>query len=112
MSLCRHETHCFFKCYGDHRDLHVLTHSFPTRRASDLTGPGHGGPGIVANTYLEDTYSELYPEVSRDHAGMQKLFRQFSWPYGIPSRSEEHTSELQSLMRNSYAVFCLKKITS
>src|SRR3546814_4558882 len=56
-----------------------------------VTGPGHGGPGIVANTYLEDTYSELYPEVSRDHAGMQKLFRQFSWPYGIPSHAAAQT---------------------
>ncbi len=50
-----------------------------------ITGPGHGGPGIVANTYLEGTYSELYPEVSQDEAGMQRLFRQFSFPGGIPS---------------------------
>src|SRR3954465_12557362 len=50
-----------------------------------ITGPGHGGPGIVANTYLEGTYSELYPEVSQDAAGMQRLFKQFSFPGGIPS---------------------------
>jgi len=50
-----------------------------------ITGPGHGGPGLVANTYLEGTYSELYPHVSRDEEGMRALFRQFSFPGGIPS---------------------------
>jgi xylulose-5-phosphate/fructose-6-phosphate phosphoketolase len=50
-----------------------------------VIGPGHGGPGIVANTYLEGTYSEIYPEVSQDAQGMQRLFRQFSFPGGIPS---------------------------
>jgi xylulose-5-phosphate/fructose-6-phosphate phosphoketolase len=50
-----------------------------------ITGPGHGGPGLVANAYLEGTYSEVYSEVSRDEAGMRKLFRQFSFPGGIPS---------------------------
>jgi len=50
-----------------------------------VTGPGHGGPSIVANTWLEGTYSELYPSVSRDEAGMARLFRQFSFPGGIPS---------------------------
>jgi xylulose-5-phosphate/fructose-6-phosphate phosphoketolase len=50
-----------------------------------ITGPGHGGPGIVANTYLEGTYSELYPDISTDEAGMRRLFRQFSFPGGIPS---------------------------
>jgi xylulose-5-phosphate/fructose-6-phosphate phosphoketolase len=50
-----------------------------------VTGPGHGGPAIVANTWLEGTYSELYPSVSRDEAGMARLFRQFSFPGGIPS---------------------------
>ena len=59
-------------------------------RAFDLDmmfviGPGHGGPAIVANTYLEGTYSEIYPQVSRDAAGMKRLFRQFSFPGGIPS---------------------------
>ena len=52
-----------------------------------VTGPGHGGPGIVANTYLEGTYSELYPDVSQDEAGLAKLFRQFSFPGGIPSHA-------------------------
>jgi xylulose-5-phosphate/fructose-6-phosphate phosphoketolase len=50
-----------------------------------LAGPGHGGPALVANVYLEGTYSEIYPEVSQDVAGMKRLFRQFSTPGGIPS---------------------------
>src|SRR5690606_23097593 len=50
-----------------------------------ITGPGHGGPALVANTWLEGTYSELYPSVSMDEAGMARLFRQFSFPGGIPS---------------------------
>src|SRR4051812_12550482 len=52
-----------------------------------VTGPGHGGPGLVANTYLEGTYSELYPNVTQDEAGMKKLFTQFSFPGGIPSHA-------------------------
>ena len=51
----------------------------------NVTGPGHGAPGIVANTYLEGTYSELYPAISQDAEGMKKLFTQFSFPGGIPS---------------------------
>ncbi len=50
-----------------------------------VTGPGHGGPALLANVYLEGTYSEVYPDVSRDVAGMTKLFRQFSFPGGVPS---------------------------
>ncbi|MEO7755755.1 MAG: phosphoketolase family protein, partial [Dokdonella sp.] len=50
-----------------------------------VSGPGHGGPAVVANTYLEGSYSEVYPAVSRDIAGLQKLFLQFSYPGGIPS---------------------------
>ena len=50
-----------------------------------LAGPGHGGPAIVANVYLEGTYSEIYPHISRDETGLQRLFRQFSTPGGIPS---------------------------
>ena len=50
-----------------------------------LAGPGHGGPALVANVYLEGTYSEIYPEVSRDEPGLRRLFRQFSTPGGIPS---------------------------
>jgi xylulose-5-phosphate/fructose-6-phosphate phosphoketolase len=56
-----------------------------------LTGPGHGGPGLVANTYLEGTYSELYPSVSQDEQGMKKLFTQFSFPGGIPSHVAPET---------------------
>ena len=56
-----------------------------------ITGPGHGGPGIVANAYLEGTYSELYPLVSRGEAGMKELFRQFSFPGGIPSHAAPET---------------------
>src|SRR5437762_9712779 len=49
-----------------------------------IAGPGHGGPAVVANTYLEGTYSELYPNVSQDAEGMRRLFKQFSFPGGIP----------------------------
>jgi xylulose-5-phosphate/fructose-6-phosphate phosphoketolase len=52
-----------------------------------VCGPGHGGPAMVANTYLEGTYSELYPDVTLDEARMRKLFRQFSFPGGIPSHA-------------------------
>ena len=50
-----------------------------------VSGPGHGGPALVGNTYLEGTYSEIYPNISRDEAGLKKLFTQFSFPGGIPS---------------------------
>jgi xylulose-5-phosphate/fructose-6-phosphate phosphoketolase len=56
-----------------------------------IAGPGHGGPGLVANTYLEGTYSELYPGISQDTAGMQRLFKQFSFPGGIPSHAAPET---------------------
>jgi len=56
-----------------------------------VTGPGHGGPALVANTWLEGTYSELYPEVSQDAEGMARLFRQFSFPGGIPSHCAPET---------------------
>src|SRR5437868_4915442 len=52
-----------------------------------VSGPGHGGPAVVANTYLEGTYSEIYPNVSQDEAGLRKLFIQFSFPGGIPSHA-------------------------
>jgi xylulose-5-phosphate/fructose-6-phosphate phosphoketolase len=65
-------------------------------RARDLDiiymcGPGHGGPGMVANTYLEGTYSEIYPDISETTEGMKKLFRQFSFPGGIPSHAAPET---------------------
>jgi xylulose-5-phosphate/fructose-6-phosphate phosphoketolase len=56
-----------------------------------LAGPGHGGPGMVANTYLEGTYSEMYPDITKDAEGMRKLFRQFSFPGGIPSHAAPET---------------------
>jgi xylulose-5-phosphate/fructose-6-phosphate phosphoketolase len=63
------------------RDLQVLY----------VTGPGHGGPGLVANAYLEGTYSEVYPHIGRDEEGLRKLFRQFSFPGGIPSHVAPET---------------------
>jgi len=63
------------------RDLNVLF----------VTGPGHGAPGIVANTYLEGSYSEFYPNITPDADGMKKLFRQFSFPGGIPSHTSPET---------------------
>jgi xylulose-5-phosphate/fructose-6-phosphate phosphoketolase len=63
------------------RDLNVIY----------VCGPGHGGPGMVANTYLEGTYSEIYPEIGRDVDGIRKLFRQFSFPGGIPSHAAPET---------------------
>ena len=56
-----------------------------------VTGPGHGGPGIVANAYLEGTYSEVYPDISRDEEGLRRLFKQFSFPGGIPSHVAPET---------------------
>ncbi len=56
-----------------------------------ITGPGHGGPGLVANAYLEGTYAEVYPSITRDLDGMRKLFRQFSFPGGIPSHVAPET---------------------
>src|SRR5690242_19964835 len=56
-----------------------------------VCGPGHGGPGMVANTYLEGTYSEIYPAISQNEEGMKRLFRQFSFPGGIPSHAAPET---------------------
>ena len=56
-----------------------------------ITGPGHGGPALVANTYLEGTYSEYYPNISQDADGMKRLFKQFSFPGGIPSHVAPET---------------------
>ena len=56
-----------------------------------ITGPGHGGPALVANAYLEGTYSEVYPNISTDETGMKRLFTQFSFPGGIPSHVAPET---------------------
>jgi xylulose-5-phosphate/fructose-6-phosphate phosphoketolase len=74
----------------------IYVHMNRAIRARDLdaisiAGPGHGGPGVVANAYLEGTYSEVYPAVSRDAEGMRRLFRQFSFPGGIPSHAAPET---------------------
>jgi xylulose-5-phosphate/fructose-6-phosphate phosphoketolase len=74
----------------------IYAHMNRVIRAWDLDaiyviGPGHGGPAIVANAYLEGTYSEVYPSITRDEDGMRKLFRQFSFPGGIPSHVAPET---------------------
>ena len=56
-----------------------------------IAGPGHGGPGVVANTYLEGTYSEVYPTISRDVDGLKRFVTQFSFPGGIPSHVAAET---------------------
>ncbi|HME58010.1 MAG TPA: phosphoketolase family protein [Terracidiphilus sp.] len=56
-----------------------------------IIGPGHGGPGLVANTYLEGSYTEIYPHIEQNADGIKRLFRQFSWPYGIPSHVAPET---------------------
>src|ERR1700694_5156010 len=74
----------------------IYVHAHRAIKARDLNamyviGPGHGGPGIVANAYLEGTYSEVYPSMSRDVDGVRRLFRQFSFPGGIPSHVAPET---------------------
>ena len=74
----------------------VYAHMNRAIRARDLdtifvTGPGHGGPGLVANTYLEGTYTETYPTIGHDAEGLRRLFRQFSFPGGIPSHVAPET---------------------
>ena len=56
-----------------------------------ICGPGHGGPGMVANTWLEGTYSEIYPNIPQNKNGMRRLFKQFSFPGGIPSHAAPET---------------------
>ncbi len=83
--------------FGTTPGLNLLyAHLGRTIRARDLnaifvTGPGHGGPGLVANSYLEGTYTQMYPHLTRDEAGLRELFRQFSFPGGIPSHAAPET---------------------
>src|SRR3546814_5532008 len=127
---------CFFICTGDHRELTVLTHPFPTRRTSDLqlvgidaVAPSHHRNALpwlktlanhgqfllwapAAPPLLAQKLPTLIVAISHKHNRLPIPYRKgetvscLSW-----GRSEEHTSELQSLMRTSYAVFCLKKKT-
>ena len=74
----------------------IYAHLNRVIKANDLNaificGPGHGGPAMVASTYLEGTYSEVYPHISQDQEGMRKLFKQFSFPGGIPSHAAPET---------------------
>jgi len=74
----------------------VYTHANRLIQKYDLNmiyicGPGHGGPGMVANTWLEGSYSERFPNITRDAEGMQRLFKQFSFPGGIPSHAAPET---------------------
>ena len=84
----------------------IYTHLNRLITAHDLNmiyiiGPGHGGPGIVAHTYLEGSYSEIYPHIEQNRDGIRKLFRQFSWPYGIPSHVAPETPRLHSRRRRA-----------
>src|SRR3546814_20851447 len=104
-----------FKFYGDHRDLHVLTHSFPTRRASDLLnmftliaiGTGAAWLFSMAAVLIPDAFP---PSFRMADGSLPVYFEAAAVIVTLVLlRSEEHTSELQSLMRISYAVFCLNK---
>src|SRR3546814_12414283 len=109
----------FFSWCGDHRDLHVLTHSFPTRRSSDLLAgrATFEDPRFVGALARLNDLKKYFPPgfIGVDYPSAQQLFiagRAAMFVGGSYERSEEHTSELQSLMRISYAVFCLKKKTN
>ncbi|HEX3437444.1 MAG TPA: phosphoketolase family protein, partial [Pseudacidobacterium sp.] len=74
--------------------IYVHLNRIITKHNADILyiiGPGHGGPGIVANTYLEGSYTEIYPHIERNKDGIKRLFRQFSWPYGVPSHVAPET---------------------
>src|SRR3546814_6008856 len=104
-----------FEGYGDHRDLHVLTHSFPTRRSSDLVAIEDHYQRPMDMEWAKDGETGLARSrpcrASRRQCGNPDPPRPRP-AAGARPRSEEHTSELQSLMRISYAVFCLKQQTT
>src|SRR3546814_1408422 len=115
----------FFKCYGYHRDLHVLTHSFPTRRSSDLRSTqafmllsrSASSKRLTGGSLLSSRVSagaSFAPSAASAVAALSVLSPVHADSASATAsersrRSEEHTSELQSLMRISYAVFCLQK---
>src|SRR3546814_9466455 len=103
----------FFYRYGDHRDLHVLTHSFPTRRSSDLIDTMPRAMAAPSPRVLFSfTCAAKISAGSISAGGMCAAQGRARASAALSrKRSEEHTSELQSLMRISYAVFCLKKKT-
>src|SRR3546814_4481828 len=118
---------CFlFEGYGDHRDLQVLTHSFPTRRSSDLASWSPTVSGAPSSDRRRDCTGRRSWSNSRSGDGIavfavelaHRVDRAIRRPDDgsagdrLAQRSEEHTSELQSLMRLSYAVFCLKNNTN
>lgn len=82
-----------------------------------MLGPGHGAPALIANTYLEGTYSEFYPHITQDIKGMQRLFKQFSFPGGIPSHAAPETpggrgrgfSPLFFLQGSGDTLFCMRE---
>src|SRR3546814_5129959 len=124
---------CFFECYGAHRALHVLTHAFPTRRSSDLLAACAVAYAVSIPYSTPDYLDNIVPMVATAYHGYDASWEMLllrPWvmiwsciaalllilradiaKQGEPLivRSEEHTSELQSLMRISYAVFCLKQ---
>src|SRR3546814_20672223 len=102
---------CFFlsKCYADHRDLHVLTHSFPTRRSSDLAGHSDSSRDARNWRACRRRQMSMGKVLTSGRCGANGCGVDAATLMGNGGRSEEHTSELQSLMRISYAVFCLKK---
>src|SRR3546814_6744673 len=104
----------FFEGDGDHRDLHVLTPSFPTRRSADLEHPGQAPRRSPLDLRLKAEGDEKCGRARRCHTGSRgqapgRRRCPFTKHHADFFRSEEHTSELQSLMRSSYDVFCLKK---
>src|SRR3546814_10562528 len=116
-------TLCFSSIYGDHRDLHVLTHSFPTRRSSDLCPDWSDKPetdqqlgastnfgcGVNGNLAAMIANPEDLVRGQTTDSDLRTATSNRAISTYREKRSEEHTSELQSLMRISYAVFCLRK---
>src|SRR3546814_6674287 len=109
----------FFACFGDHRALHVRTHSVPTLRSSDLRKGRARQPFVRGRLHLLGCRLGEPLELDLVIGGIVRIERALGERHRLAAetadrfeRSEEHTSELQSLMRISYAVFCLKKKTT